>query len=785
MLQVQDGGGDIYNNGAILWEFTTTAANGKLHFAVNPTSGDGTANLSDSKMTILDYGNVGIGTTSPSSKFQVEGAPANGVYLSYLYNSATHNSANGLNVQTSSNNILTYGLRVNTAGDSNALAVMGNGSVGIGTGSPSVGLQLGNSTLGETKTAIFNSEGGGEVGLTVQSRTNRAKLRVADNDSNAYVVAEGGEAFFGISPNGDTQNLMITPSGYMSFGSVSEIASLYIQSSFTDAPAVKFYNSSTVGDGLFVEVAASSSSEFALKVTANGGLTNVLYARADGNVIIGNTNVDNPNSLDKVLEIEHGGSVGLILNDSRDTPIGLENRGAVFHLTHNTDSRLVVLGASGNVGIGTTVASDINEGKLYVNGTLALDQTSEIKYGKNNGGPYLNTRSKDGTTSACGIRIHSPVGSPGYLYGEGSGTSGTSIMILDGAGQSVFSATQGNNTQLRVNNQTHLYINNSGNVGIGTTTPYSTLSVIDSNSYGYFSSTSAYRTATFQGSGSTSIVVAADGNANGVYSEIRLGNTQATYANYSPYVRATQGNGIDSYSLEFGTSSGGVASTKMYIGGASGTTLGNVGINNTNPSEKLDVTGNILCSGAFFRTSTSPDAWFSNGNSGTYTQTRLYVNQNNTSNDDANGYFFERGRLTNASTAEIRRWVIGARGGQKQMMLDGPGSLTVAGDVVAYGSPSDIRLKENIKPIKSALDKVIKLQGVTFDWKEKGITNLKEDIGFIAQDVQKVIPELVRENEDGMLSMRHQGIAPILLEAIKELKAEIEELKLNKCNCKE
>ena len=82
-----------------------------------------------------------------------------------------------------------------------------------------------------------------------------------------------------------------------------------------------------------------------------------------------------------------------------------------------------------------------------------------------------------------------------------------------------------------------------------------------------------------------------------------------------------------------------------------------------------------------------------------------------------------------------------------------------------------------------------KLQGVTFDWKESdSILDIKEDIGFIAQDVQKVVPELVRENEDGMLSMRHQGIAPILLEAIKELKAEIDLLKskpctCNKCNC--
>ena len=127
------------------------------------------------------------------------------------------------------------------------------------------------------------------------------------------------------------------------------------------------------------------------------------------------------------------------------------------------------------------------------------------------------------------------------------------------------------------------------------------------------------------------------------------------------------------------------------------------------------------------------------------------------------------------------------------------GTLIMGGDVIAYGSPSDKRLKENIKPIESALDKVSKLQGVTFEWKDKEkeydqfgkphkLQEWKNDIGFIAQDVQKVVPELVRENEDGMLSMRHQGIAPILLEAIKELKAEIDLLKskpctCNKCNC--
>ena len=151
----------------------------------------------------------------------------------------------------------------------------------------------------------------------------------------------------------------------------------------------------------------------------------------------------------------------------------------------------------------------------------------------------------------------------------------------------------------------------------------------------------------------------------------------------------------------------------------------------------------------------------------------FYATSNNTLYSSIFSYYNKTGFFHSASNAT---WEF--NNGAVRAVISGSGTITAAADVIAYGSPSDKRLKENIKPIESALDKVVKLQGVTFDWKKSdSILDIKEDIGFIAQDVKEVIPELVRENEDGMLSMRHQGIAPILLEAIKELKQEIDELK--------
>lgn len=102
------------------------------------------------------------------------------------------------------------------------------------------------------------------------------------------------------------------------------------------------------------------------------------------------------------------------------------------------------------------------------------------------------------------------------------------------------------------------------------------------------------------------------------------------------------------------------------------------------------------------------------------------------------------------------------------------GAITAAGNVTAF---SDIKLKDNIAPIGDALYKVGRLNGVTYN--RKDIEGTPKQTGLIAQEVQAVLPEAVMDH-DGTLSVAYGNMVGLLVEAIKELKAEIEELKKGK-----
>ena len=111
------------------------------------------------------------------------------------------------------------------------------------------------------------------------------------------------------------------------------------------------------------------------------------------------------------------------------------------------------------------------------------------------------------------------------------------------------------------------------------------------------------------------------------------------------------------------------------------------------------------------------------------------------------------------------------------------GRISAANDVVAFAT-SDINYKENVIEIPNALDKIDKIRGVEFDWisltdeeKVDHHSNEGHDVGVIAQEIEKVLPEIVTERENGSKAVRYEKIVALLIQAIKEQQIQINQLK--------
>jgi hypothetical protein len=109
-------------------------------------------------------------------------------------------------------------------------------------------------------------------------------------------------------------------------------------------------------------------------------------------------------------------------------------------------------------------------------------------------------------------------------------------------------------------------------------------------------------------------------------------------------------------------------------------------------------------------------------------------------------------------------------------------TVTATGDITA-NTGSDIALKENIINIPNPLEKISKIGGYMFDWKDHGYEDVHgkgHDTGILAQEIEEIMPEIVNTRESGMKAVNYMKLIPLLVESIKELTKQVESLKDSK-----
>ena len=315
----------------------------------------------------------------------------------------------------------------------------------------------------------------------------------------------------------------------------------------------------------------------------------------------------------------------------------------------------------------------------------------------------------------------------------------------------------------------------------------------------------------FYGVSNSGKIVAREGY--GVYSVLSTNDDSTSEKIYGSYFDGTTYNSSDraygSYIKSNASSTGGIqygtyvdlsagASTKypaVFLGG-------NVGIGTTAPTEKLEVASD-LTSGTYVQVTNSGE--------GASSSAQVRVSSHSSSGffgafDDAHSIVNWRDRAmfgANSSASGITisahntgqdiRFVTDSLGGER-MRINSSGNvgigstaptekLEVSGNVKAdaFLYTSDERFKEDIEPVKGALEGLKELHGVTYVWRrdefpERNFEAIMQ-YGLIAQDVERIYPELVTTDKNGFKSVKYANLVSIIIEAVKEQNLQVEENK--------
>jgi hypothetical protein len=660
-----------------------------------------------------------------------------------------------------------------SAGGASGAATAGtNGSILIG------GAYASSITIGNTSVTGYYTNLVGNVGIG--STTPWAQLSINPNGITGPAFAIGSST---------ATKFIVTNGGKVGIGTTSPALPLSVMSSTgtTDSNSAFFagrvgIGTSNPGSSLHIYSPTNSvSQQLQTDATGASGYAWGSYLTQTGALYIGQENSignnlllgDLPNAgilgTETAQPVQFGtnnlvrmtlatdGTIGI----GTSTPWGLLSinpdgiTGPAFAIGSSTATKFIVTNG-GNVGIGTTspiskftMVDTANGGNGWFesnanNVSIALNNTQT-------GGRRFDLQSSGGS------------GTPASAFRISDLTAGAVRLVVNATGD----VGLGGSITTNAMSGSVMTVLASGSVGIGTTTPQKKFVVSDL--------TDQAAIGLFSGS-SKGVRIGANGTTAGLIE----GVDYTGGASYQPL----QIGGSD---LRFTISN----SEKMRID-----TTGFVGIASSSPVDTLGVAGNAVVSGDItINTKDGANHYFYNSDYGAYTKAafngpgdilgiqadalNVYSFSDKTSSGNALGGAVMSLKLNGNGTGGK----VGI-GTTSPSYLLGVGNSTVAGTIAQFenstgscyinpnnaftGCTSDLRLKTNITPLSSELDKVLALNPVTFTWKTDG-SNGTTHTGFIAQEVGEIFPDLVMQGADGYFALNYAGLTPYLTRAIQQL----------------
>ena len=619
----------LYRKSAIVFErtdLTASDAQGKIHILNGPQASNGSATLSDAKITIAENGNVGIGTTSPSAKLHIKGNATDNVGLALFQNDYASGdiyfpAASFINTRGNHSYGIVSEFRINTSGDSDRPSILfygaqashswqvGQVTSGWGTNDAfGIGYRASNdpTTFNSWPSNYFTILTGGNVGIG----TNNPGYKL---EVNGWV---GASRYYPYSSNstyidGDGSGLRITGTGYL----------------YVPASGGSYFEGS-------VRMRGSISNDNGAYLQINGGTSGHTYF--DGNVGIG---ITNPSAK---LQVNAGSGYPLILDSTQQYLLGLYSSGTAewwlavnggdlkFH--ENGVGDQITFKAGGNVGIGITNPST----KLAVNGTAIANHHSVYAnnyngygfWGETGGGAYSMWMADSATaggqltgdTSGNDYNMYFKMqyANRGFIFITGDNTSHFqitnegafvkgNIKLTSTAGQTstpsyIWLGNDFSNGTTRDKLKVYLYNSGTEQYGFGVGSSgdiqYHSNTIHDfyiNNSFSTRINSTGLAVGTTSAPGNRLIVAQDTGYTNeNLYTIAAAASTNTAYKLILGY----------DYSQDIGVISAvqtGVAWKNLSISPNGG----NVGIGTIGPSQKLHVAGNLRVTGAIYDSNNS------------------------------------------------------------------------------------------------------------------------------------------------------------------------------------